>query len=251
MKKKTLLFLIEQLKLASHHWFFNTSTHFEDARTGYNGLVFGNDSDVTIQGARENYLHIDGSSAVGLGPLQSNCLSQPQQCKQGFTLALWLRITNRGILPRYLLRTIHSYKQGFGVLHTASDLKESFITLYVKSSSLVWTSSIEVKHGVWTHIAVIWKPNAVLSTYCNGRRKLSLKNRTTIEEDEVSEWKLLFTHPPGNMSESNDLQLFLYLEGEADYDDVMIWYDPLTETKLRSVFQKQFGKYCMIKRTKT
>lgn len=233
-------FSLEQPKRSSHYWLFDSSGS-KDLRTGSNVSIFGNGSDVIIEGTNRNYLHLDGSSTVELGPLLSDCLAVPLHCKTGFTLAFWLRIANKST-PCYFVRALHSHNQGFGVLQTASDLRRNLLTFYVMSGNSIWNGSVEIKRNTWNHLVVSWNKSTTLDSYLNGQRKSSTNIRTiSVREPE---WNLTLNYPPHNIKKN--MKSFFYLDGKAYYDNVMIWYYRLTDSETKNVFHKQLGKYYLV-----
>ena len=206
-------------------------------RTGSNISVYGNGS-VIIEGTKKKYLHSDGSSTVGLGPLLSECLSKPAICKHGFTLALWARIAGKSLPPCCILGTLQPYNRGFGVFLSSFGFGKFLITPFIKSAPFVWNGSIKIESSTWNHIVVSWKPNTTFDAYLNGRRKFSVKARTIIEGGQP-ECNLTYRNPPKN----KDTNLFLYLGGKVDFDDIMIWFHNITEPEAEKVFYSKLGKY--------
>lgn len=133
----------------------DSNKHILDV-TGYRkSRVYGG-ADI-IQGVSKNALQLDGllSTGANLGNFSKTCLSEPLSCKNGFSVAFWMKIDTRNIKDDsyQVVFQVSRMQQSIGTTFYA---KRGILGLSVNDRNFSRTVEINWNITEWTHLTLIW-----------------------------------------------------------------------------------------------
>ncbi|XP_078345693.1 uncharacterized protein LOC144631168 isoform X3 [Oculina patagonica] len=193
---------------ADHYWpLYNiTDGILEDVEGAAHTVVYNGAKIVQVP-QLGHALSLDGKDDwVDTGGFNADCVTEPSTCKEGFTLAFWLRVYGTGYVMSSGSFTNHRNGPGYQLYYQQSLKRFKFL---LETRDKRWTLLLHEDVGLWTHMAFTWREQNGLSYY----------------ED-------------GNLSTFTDKPVFLSALREQNYTPVITLARP---SNLMSF--KEFGKF--------
>ena len=169
--------------------------------------------------------HINITCCVA-GGFDNNCLYDPTDCDQGFSLSFWLNYINGRFL---LLSGSYTTSQHGPGLHIVCN-KHRKILCDVTSRMRSWRAKFPAKSDVWTHYVITWDRDKGITVYANG---------VTIATQKRSYKNVAISpgyHPVMTLGRPNHVK-HLREYGEFGISSLVIWLHELTKDDVIKVYK--------------
>lgn len=210
-----------------HYWSFNKmsiSKHVNDI-TGYKKARVYGGADI-VPGASKNALQLDGliSTGVNLGNFSNTCLSEPFNCKTGFTILLWIKINTSRPAGDNSYQVIFQVSRILKSVGTTFYAKKNVLGFSVNDKNFTRTIEIAWKRTDWTHLSLIWnkvQDSVHIFLNCAGLEAIRNEKKRNI----------FYKIPSQNqMWLGSDYQMMKNCK--MVIDELAIWYDVLSVKEL-------------------
>ena len=142
---------------ASNYWTFDDIVYntVEDLMGDRAGNAFGIVRNV--QGIINDGIELSEIfTRVDFGNFTNSCLSIPDQCKTGFTLAFWIKF-NSNQNEKYILQISKGITTSVG---SSIYIDKGFIGAAVNSYNTIRNVEVSWPDDVWTHVSLVWNKTA-------------------------------------------------------------------------------------------
>ncbi len=169
---------------------------------------------------------------VDLGNHRDKCLGNLEQCLNGFTIALWLKLGTKSAAGNNLFymssggHTKNSH--GIAMYRKSNDLGASFRT---KIKHWSCSKLMTVSDGVWYHVTLTWKEDDGVKFFLNGCPKEMVQACDTTTQSvttTASNNFILGSHNTGSIPNA--------LMGECYLDDMMVYEHVMSLQVIWSIF---------------
>ncbi|XP_022103402.1 uncharacterized protein LOC110986089 isoform X2 [Acanthaster planci] len=151
--------------LATNYWPLNDPSSIQIAGSNYSA-VLGRD------GTGLYPLLGSSNSRIQLANLTGHCLSEPQYCTDGLSLAVWVKLYTMSAGEDGIILSTASIESngrvGVSIVLKANDDLEFRVADGVNRAWVLLISSADVVFNSWCQLAITWHPDIGLTAYMNG-----------------------------------------------------------------------------------
>ncbi|XP_064611242.1 uncharacterized protein LOC135475322 isoform X2 [Liolophura sinensis] len=150
---------------------------------------------------------------INAGNFSGKCLSKPDNCEDGFTIAYWMKYFGRGDRPNYVLSSAAQGRAtGVDVYIDGDKMNVSVLT-----TTRHFTAILPISTNQWVQYSIVWNQTGGLKVFVNGQlmEDVTQPKPVTLSETENTELRIA---QPNNC---------FVLNGRFILDDVTVWLESL------------------------
>ena len=218
--------------MKTHYWTFdnaNSVASIKDSISNKEVKVYGRlSASLTTVGEKRfnKFLQLEDKSSLNLGKLKG-CASNIDSCKNGFTLAFWLR-QKLELQEVVIIGNMEPRRKGNG-FRLMSFGPNFSLTIKTKSASRVFTYEADL--GKWKYHVIIWDGNKNASVYVDNiavkTYNLTPEVGNKMKTLEAAPLRLGWPKYPIN----------------ADFDDISFWDGALAPEEIIDVYTSSLGMF--------
>ena len=165
---------------------------------------------------------------INLGIFKEECFAKPMLCKQGFSIAFWIKFSNSSRRRQYLLGTGGLRSRGDGFLVSAISNRQdtgSYVNVDVVAQNKLWKLEFPAEASTWNYITLTWSLANGLKTYLNGTLQAEriIYSVINFKNDGRTEFTL---------GRVNNAQKYSH----ASFDEIALWEKVLHPTEIKKAF---------------
>jgi hypothetical protein len=168
---------------------------------------------------------------LDFGDQRSRCLGNFDRCSNGWTVAMWLQISNVDDIGFILSSGGHTPYSNTGIALTYH--KGGFMKCILKTSTTEWQAQVVMSLQTWYHVVIAWSPQNGLAVFLNGKFTIEIKAGTG-RSSSTDSYRTFTIGVPNNIPTNDSADAPYY--GDGFIDDLIIWEKNLSAEDITNLY---------------